>query len=78
MVYENDNYEGSVGLGVCYLYGYGIDKDEDLGVYLLNEAISHDIPEAYAFLGLYKQNQGYTNEANRLLKKARQMGIIVD
>ena len=78
LMIENDNYEGYAGLGLCYLYGYGLDKNEEMGVYFLNEAINQDIPEAYALLGFYKQNQGYTSEANRLLKKARQMGIIVE
>ena len=72
---KNDNYEACAGLGECYLYGNGIDQDEYMGTYLLNEAISREIPIAYGILGKYKKDQGYTSEGNRLLKKATQLGL---
>lgn len=51
--YEMECLDGAVGLGICYLYGYGVEKDEEKGLEYLKLAAEHTCHRAYTELGKY-------------------------
>lgn len=51
--YEMECLDGAVGLGICYLNGYGVEKNEEKGLEYLKLAAEHTCHRAYTELGKY-------------------------
>lgn len=68
--YNDECLEGAVGLGMCYLKGHGVDKDEAKGLEYLKLAAEHSCHRAYTELGKYYFNLGKYDEALPYLELA--------
>lgn len=55
---ENGNADAQYMLGLLYLAGKGVDKNNDLGIDYIKKAAHQDMPEAQAMLGaIYFEDQ---------------------
>lgn len=68
--YKMECLDGAVGLGICYLYGYGVEKDEVKGLEYLKLAAEHTCHRAYVELGKYYFKSAKYEEALPYLELA--------